>query len=902
MAVKEKVMKLAYHIDRISGTRRSSKNPITTDSPEYYILEPVVSNEAAEVGLCLQLQKPVTPKEVAAKCGKPLEETERLLWELADAGVIWMNNIDGVDKYSLDMWAPGIMEHMVNNKKNLEKYPQIGKAFDEYTKTLGAQMAGVFPVGVGGMRVIPIEQAIQGETRRASHEEVSRYLNDNTIFSVADCSCRASREAIGEGCGHPKEDICIQVGHGAEYYIRTGKGRQITREEAFEIIKRAEGLGLMHSITNFDGPGKTHAICNCCGCGCFSLRMANMYGSNDMSRSNYVAEVDKDKCVGCGECVEVCPVNAVRLGQKICSKTPIVEEPRELPRDTEWGPDKWNPDYRTNSKVVVDTGSSPCKAECPAHIGVQGYIKLASQGRYTEALELIKQENPFPAVCGRICPRACESACTRGDIDDPIAIDDIKKFIAQQDLNKDRQYMPAIRYNYGNKVAIVGAGPAGLSCAFFLAIDGHKVAVFEKEKVLGGMLTLGIPSFRLEKDVVNAEIDVLKQLGIDFKTGVEVGKDVSLHELRTQGFEAFYLAVGAQAGRKLSVEGEDASGVITGVDFLRKANLDGGVKLKGNTVVIGGGNVAVDVARTAVRVGSSNVAMYCLESREEMPGLNEEIEEALSEGVGINNSWGPKRILAEDGRVTAVEFKKCVSVFDENKLFNPRYDENETMIVKADNVLVSIGQAMDWGKLLEGSKTELNPNGTIKADPVTCQTGEPDVFAGGDALVGPKFAIDAIALGKEGAISIHRFVRPGKDLTAGRIRREYRAFDKANVDLEGYDRLPRQTSGHIDGKKSKETFKDLRTTLTEEQLKKETERCLGCGAAVVDEFMCVGCGSCTTRCKFDAIKLVKKYDAVGVEFKKLKLTVGKHMLKRKLKITAKKLKTSLKAMGRTKSG
>jgi NADPH-dependent glutamate synthase beta subunit-like oxidoreductase/NAD-dependent dihydropyrimidine dehydrogenase PreA subunit len=899
MAVKEKVMDLANHI---SGTKRGSKNGITPNRPEYYILEPVVTDEAAEVGLCLELLKPMTVEEVAAKCGKPLEETERLLGELSDAGVIWVNSIDGVDKYMLDMWAPGIMEHMVNNRKNLEKYPQIGKAFDEYTKALGAQMAGIFPVGVGGMRVIPIEQAIQGETKRASHEEVSTYLNDNTIFSVADCSCRASREAIGEGCGHPKEDICIQLGHGAEYYIRTGKGRQITREEAFEIIKRAEGLGLMHSITNFDGAGKAHAICNCCGCGCFSLRMANMYGSNDMSRSNYVAEVDKDKCVGCGECVEVCPVNAVKLGQKICSKTPIPEEqPRDLPRDTEWGPDKWNPDYRTNSKVVLDTGSSPCKAECPAHIGIQGYIKLASQGRYTEALELIKRENPFPAVCGRICPRACESACTRGDIDDPIAIDDIKKFIAEQDLNKDRRYVPAIRYNYGNRIAVVGAGPAGLSCAFFLAIDGHKVTVFEKEKALGGMLTFGIPSFRLEKDVVNAEIDVLKQLGIEFRTGVEVGKDVSLHELRTQGFEAFYLAVGAQAGRKLGIEGEDSPGVIAGVDFLRTANLNESVKLEGEVIVIGGGNVAVDVARTAVRVGPSKVTMYCLESREEMPGLPEEIDEAICEGIGINNSWGPKRILTENGRVTGVEFKKCLTVFDENSRFNPTYDESQTMIVKADNVLVSIGQAMDWGNLLAGSKIEVNPDGTIKADPVTYQTGEPDVFTGGDALIGPKFAIDAIALGKEGAISIHRFVRPGKDLTAGRIRREYRAFDKANVDLEGYDRLPRQGSNHVDGKTSKQTFRDLRATFTEEQLKKETERCLSCGAAVVDEFMCVGCGSCTTRCKFEAIKLVKKYDAVGVEFKKLKLTVGKHMLKRKLKITAKKLKTSLKAMGRKHS-
>ena len=546
--------------------------------------------------------------------------------------------------------------------------------------------------------------------------------------------------------------------------------------------------------------------------------------------------------------------------------------------------------------MVVDTGTSPCKAECPAHIGIQGYIKLASQGKYTEALELIKLENPFPAVCGRICPRKCESSCTRGDVDEPIAIDDIKKFIAQQDLNMDRRFVPKVKHKYGNKIAVIGAGPCGLSCAFYLALDGYMVTVFEKQKVLGGMLTLGIPSFRLEKDVVNAEIDILKQLGIEFKTGVEVGRDVNLNSLRGQGFEAFYLAIGAQAGRNLGIEGEDAVGVITGVDFLRKINLNEEMKMEGAAIVIGGGNVAIDVARTVVRAHASQVDLYCLESRKEMPALEDEIEEALSEGISINNSWGPKRILSENGRVTGVEFKKCLSVFDEKGKFNPTYDENETKIVKANNVLISVGQAMDWGNLIEGSKIELNPSKTIKADPATYQTGEPDVFTGGDALTGPKFAIDAIALGKEGAISIHRYVQPGQSLTLGRTKREYRAFDKENLDLEGYDGLPRQKSSHIEGNKSKETFRDLRGTFTQDQVKKETERCLGCGATVVDEFLCVGCGVCTTKCKFDAISLVRKYDAENIEFSQLKPTIMKYMVKRKVKIAVKKAKESWRSI------
>lgn len=883
--IKEKVLDLANHI---SGKKRGSKNEIRPEDPEYMILEPVVTEEMAEVALCMNIRKKTNASELAPLCGKSVEKTEQLLWDLAVAGVCFVNKINGVDTYWYDTWVPGIMEMMVNNKENVSKYPQIAEAFEAYGRVRGPKTTGAFPVGVGLMRVIPIEQSIDGETRRASYEEVSKYLNENDIFTVSDCSCRTARKVMGEGCGHLSEDMCIQMGHAAEYYIRTGRGRQITREEAFEIIKKAEENGLMHQIPNLDGSGKTHAICNCCGCSCLSLRTAGMFKNVDMVRSNYVSSVDKEKCVACGECVVNCPVNALQLGQKLCSTKPIATRKIETPRDTEWGPDKWNPDYRINRKNVVETGTSPCKTECPAHIAIQGYIKLASQGRYKEALELIKHENPFPAVCGRICPRKCESACTRGDIDDPIAIDEIKKFIADQDLNKENRYIPKVKHNYNKKIAVIGAGPSGLSCAFFLAIEGYKVTVFEKQKVLGGMLTLGIPSFRLEKNVVNAEIDILKELGVEFKNGIEVGKDISLKELRQEGFEAFYLAIGAQAGRKIGIEGENAKGVIPGVDFLRSVNLGEDVKLKGNVVVIGGGNVAIDVARTAERVGSDKVDIFCLETREGMPALDEEIEETLAERIAINNSWGPKKIVTENGQVVGVEFKKCISVLDKDGRFNPSYDEKDVIFVKADTVLLSVGQSIDWGNLIADSNIEINPNNTIKADSFTYQTGEPDVFAGGDSFTGPRFAIDAIAAGKEGATSIHRYVNTGQSLIIGRDRKEYHSLDKENIELKGYDNLPRQKANHEDGKESKETFKDLRGTFTEEQIKKETERCLGCGATVVDEFLCVGCGACVTKCKFDAISLVRKYDGEGVAYEDLKPVVVKHILKRKGKIAVKK--------------
>ncbi len=348
----------------------------------------------------LEFRNPKSAKEVAPQLGKSVEETEKLLWALAETGACFVGDQEerGVDKYWLETWIPGVMEMMVNHPTNPIKYPQIAEAFEAYGRVRGPQTAGVFPVGTGLMRVIPIEMAIDGETRRASYEEISKYLNEAEVFSVSNCSCRTAREIMGEGCGHLKEDMCIQLDHAAEYYIRTGRGRQITREEAFEIIKRAEENGLMHQIPNTDGPGKTHAICNCCSCSCFSLRTATMFLNNDMVRSNYVSHVDRDKCVACGECVQVCPVNALKLGQKLCEENQIIEERIDLPSNTKWGgPDKWNPDYRTNRKTVLESGTSPCITQCPAHIPVQGYIKLASQGRYTEALELIKKTKSIPS-------------------------------------------------------------------------------------------------------------------------------------------------------------------------------------------------------------------------------------------------------------------------------------------------------------------------------------------------------------------------------------------------------------------------------------------------------------------------------------------------------------------------
>ena len=878
--LRSKIVKLAKMVGGLTGM----VNTIDENAPEYYALECVVSDEQADVALTLGLRKERTVEYVAQKCGKPVDETYRILMELAKIGVCKVfHNEQGQEVFMVQIFAPGILEMMVNNKEQVEKYPQIGKAFEEYTRLRISHIAPNLPMGTGMMRVIPIETAIESDSQCLPYEKISYYLDKYDTFSVSDCSCRKSRRILGQGCGHLEHEMCIQMGTGAEYYIRTGRARQITKEEALEIIKRAEENGLMHQIPNIEGLGESAAICNCCACSCFAMRVATMFRAPDAIRSNYVSKVDKDKCVACGQCVENCPTNALRLGQKLCTKTPIEPERYDKVRDHVWGKKNWNVDYRENRKDVTESGTAPCKTACPAHIAVQGYIKLAAQGRYTDALELIKKENPFPAVCGRICPRNCESACTRGDIDEPIAIDEIKKFIADQDLNENTRFIPRKRHDYKKPIAVIGAGPAGLSCAYYLAIDGYNVTVFEKQPKLGGMLTLGIPSFRLEKDVVNAEIEILRQLGVTFKTGVEVGKDITLQQLREQGFCAFYLAIGAQGGRKLNIAGEDAPNVVAGVEFLRSINLGSLPEMKGKVIVIGGGNVAIDVARSAVRTNAESVKMFCLESRAEMPALEEEIDEALEENIAIENGWGPREIVVKDGKAVGIIFKKCTAVFDAQHKFAPQYDELTTVYVEADHILVSVGQSIEWGGLLENSAVKTRPNQTAIADDFTYQTDQPDVFVGGDVYTGPRFAIDAIAAGKQAAISIHRFVQPGQRLTYGRDRREYHSLDKDNLVVENFDNTPRQRAAHTSRTRD---FKDGRATFTEEQVRKETERCLGCGAVVVDQYMCIGCGQCTTKCKFDAISLERTYSEFAPVFEKLPIAVAKYAVKRTGKIAA----------------
>ena len=862
---RENLLKLGSMITNRIGLKA------TADDPEYWGLASVMTDEMVEVALKMGVRKPKTTEQLMKLTKMEREPLEKLLTEMAWLGIVEYNweNLDGKNanhekRWILPLFVPGSAEFLNMRKSQIDQNPEVAAFFERMTFLPLEKITPMVPPGGSGigMHVIPVEKAIESENEAIGLEKISYWLDKyEGKYAKSMCSCRASRQKLGEGCGDDPENWCIAVGDMADYVVETQRGEYITKEEALDIFRRAEENGFVHQITNIDGEQKIFAICNCNVNICNALRTSQLFNTPNMSRSAYVAKVESENCVACGRCVEGCPAGAVKLGQKLCTKDGPITYPRqELPDDHEWGPEKWAIDYRDKNRVnCYKTGTAPCKTACPAHIAVQGYLKLAAQGKYKEALQLIKRDNPFPAVCGRICNRRCEDACTRGTIDQAVAIDEVKRFIAQQDLNAETRFVPEkvipkVDGEFEEKIAIIGGGPAGLSCAYYLAEKGYRPTVFEKEKQPGGMLMHGIPEFRLEKDVIEAEIDVLRALGVEFHCGVEVGRDVTIPELREQGYKGFYVAIGLQSGGKLGVPGEDAEGVKAGIELMREVNLEGKKSLSGRVVVIGGGNIGADVARTALRCGAEKVSLYCLEDYDSMPMGVEDRTECEEDGIEIHAGWGQTEILAENGRCSGIRFRKCLSVRNAEGRFAPTFDDNTTEEVPCDMVLYCIGQKVDWKGLLTGTAVELNPNGTAKADPVTYQTAEPDLFVGGDVYTGQKFAIDAIAAGKQGAVSLHRWVQDAT-LTIGRDKREFIELDKNNLLLEeaSYDNTPRQRIGY--NETLRKTFKDGRVAFTEEQVKAETARCLGCGASVVDPNKCIGCGICTTRCAFDAIHL-----------------------------------------------
>ncbi len=449
---REKIVKLGRMItDRVPA----KLGGVTGNDPEYWGLAGLVTDEMADVALKMGVRKPKTFVQLQKLTGLETEKLEKLLADMSLIGLLEYNweNLDGKNpshekRWILPQFVPGSAEFFNMRMEQIEEHPEGAAFFERMTFLPLEKITPMVPPGGAGigMHVIPVEKAIETENQTASVEHISHWLKKyEGKYAASPCSCRASRAKLGEGCGDDPEGWCIAVGDMADYVVETGKGgRYITYDEVMEILQKAEDNGFVHQITNIDGEQKIFAICNCNVNVCNALRTSQLYNTPNMSRSAYVARVEPENCVACGRCVEVCPAGAVKLGQKLCTKDGPVEYPRqELPDETRWGPEKWTIDYRDKNRInCYDTGTSPCKTACPAHIAVQGYLKLAAQGKYREALQLIKRENPFPAVCGRICNRRCEDACTRGTVDQAVAIDEVKRFIAQQDLNAERRFIP----------------------------------------------------------------------------------------------------------------------------------------------------------------------------------------------------------------------------------------------------------------------------------------------------------------------------------------------------------------------------------------------------------------------------------------------------------------------------
>lgn len=874
---REPIAKLGKKItDRIP--QKLGLKKITRNDPEYWGLAGVLTDEEAELAVKLGVRKPKTLAEIVKLSGLEEKKCEALLEEMSRKGLLEYNweNPKHEKQYVLPMYVPGCAEFFNMNANILDSNPEMGTFFEHMSRLPLEKITPFVPEGGAGigMHVIPVEKAIEMENESVDLEHISHWLNKyEGKYAASPCSCRRSRLTHGEGCADDPEGWCIAVGDMADYVVETQKdGRYIDKAEALEILKAAEDNGFVHQITNIDGANKIFAICNCNVNVCYALRTSQLFNTPNMSRSAYVAKVEKANCVACGKCVEFCPAGAVKLGQKLCDKEGCeVTYPRiPLPSEQPWGEHMWSHNYRDVNRInCYDTGTAPCKTACPAHIAVQGYLKLAKEGRYDDALALIKKDNPLPTVCGHVCNRRCEDACTRGTVDEAVAIDEVKRFLAERDLNAETRYIPkktipSLKGGFDEKIAIIGAGPAGLSCAYYLALTGYKPTIFEKNEEPGGMLRYGIPSYKLEKDLLAAEIDVIRKLGVEIRCGVEIGKDITIEELREQGYKGFYVAIGCQRGRKPGITGENAKGTYAAVDFLREAGAKESFALEGDVVVVGGGNVAIDAARISSRCVDAKISMFCLEQRENMPASKEEIAEALEEGIELNCGWGPKEVLEEDGKVAGVVFKKCIRVLDEQGRFSPEYDEEQTVTIPCKHVIFSVGQAIEWGNMLDNLDLKRRSNGGALADKLTYQTSEPDIFVGGDVYTGPRFAIDAIAAGREGAISLHRYVHENCTLTIGRNRRDFVELDKNNISVESYDTSKRQIPAKADEKAQAATFRDLSHSLTEEQVKAETSRCLSCGASVVDPNKCIGCGVCTTKCVFDAIHLHREIPGASV--------------------------------------
>ncbi len=530
-----------------------------------------------------------------------------------------------------------------------------------------------------------------------------------------------------------------------------------------------------------------------------------------------------------------------------------------------------------------------CQWGCPVNTDSRGYVIAIAEGRYLDAYKIARRPNPFASICGRVCGAPCEIACRRGDIDDPVSIRALKRFVTEQFgvesgvAEKTIEYSDARRDpnnpKAGSKVAIIGAGVAGLTAAHDLVLLGYKVTIFETNSIPGGMLTTGVPLYRLPRDLVQLEIDAILSLGIELRLNTEVGKDITIDEIKKQGFEAILIAAGLQNSRDLNIEGSKLKGVLHGIEFLKLINSGQDVEIGENIIVVGGGNVAfdvarsalreqvggykaepedfyeaTDVARTALRKGAKKVKLVCLESLEEMPADDIEIKEGVEEGMSLHPSLGPEAILGENGKVVGLKTKKVKSVFDENGRFNPTFHEGTEETISADTVILSIGQSADFGFMKNGPEVNLSRGGIVEIDPVSKSTNVPGIFACGDVAEGAKLFIDAVASGQRAAISIDEYIRKSelKETVTGNM-----FIPGAHKMVDGYLQLDREMPPVVEATKRATSSEIVEFNYPEQTAQEQGARCLKCHInTIFDGETCIMCNGCVDVCPMNCLKLV----------------------------------------------
>ena len=558
--------------------------------------------------------------------------------------------------------------------------------------------------------------------------------------------------------------------------------------------------------------------------------------------------VDEVKCTGCGDCTKVCPVELESEFEEGLAKRKAIYIPF--------------PQAVPNKAVIDKRGYPPCWAACPAGVNAQGYIALISQGKFREALEVVRRTMPFAGVCGRVCNHPCEIDCERGRLDEPMSIRALKRFIADYELKVGREKATPAERTKEDKVAIIGSGPAGLACAYDLVRKGYPVTVFEALPMAGGLLRYGIPEYRLPKKVLDNEIDYIKELGVEIKTNTPLK---NLEYVFNQGYKAIFIGVGCQASMKLGIPNEDTKGVILALDFLKQVNSGGKVSLGDRVAVIGGGSVAIDAARVSLRLGAKEVHLVCLETRDltskdRMLAQDWEIEEAEDEGLIIHPSLGPKEILTKQGKVIGLESIICTSVRDADGRFAPKFAEGPGPTIQADTIIVAIGQRPGEAVFKEIEKGAIQ---TMKVDSITLETNIDGVFAGGDVVAGPADVIAVIAAGKEAATSIDRYLS-GVDLKEGRPEQITRVKE---VSKEGVVKKIRATMPMLALGKRDGSFAEVELGFDEKTVIEEAKRCLNCAA-------CSECLECVKACEAQAINPEMEDEIVEVDVGSIIVATG----------------------------